>query len=69
MTTITFEKEISFSRNKFIDENDFFTYFIENSKIQDNKVEFWILDDSEINQSLKEKLNKAKLWKIKFVNI
>jgi hypothetical protein len=40
MTTITFEKDFSLSRNEFKDPNEFLSYYIENYNITDSKVEF-----------------------------
>lgn len=69
MTTITFEEEIKLTRNNFKNVKDFFIYTIENYDIENDKVEFWILEDSEISQDLLEKIKKAKSSKIHFNNI
>jgi len=69
MRTVTFEKDFSIPRTDFKDINDFFIYLLENYKIQDNKVQFWILEQSEITSSLLEKVEKAKLSQIQFNNI
>ncbi len=69
MNTITFEKELSFTRSKFKDEKDFFIYVLENHKIQDEKIEIWLLNESEKTTELLNKIKKAKASKIYFNNI
>jgi len=69
MKTITFEKDLSFSRTKFKDENDFLIYILKNHRIKDKKIDFWLLSEQEKSSWILDKLKKAKSWKIHFNNI